>query len=108
LVVLYSVTLIGSSLLVSTATSTTAEARGRGRGGGGRGGGWGRGRGGGFVVVVVDTIAAVVTVMASLHRAAIGARAGPDHLPILRLARPLKRVAKNTRCAGSPSHLVFV
>jgi hypothetical protein len=48
LVVLYSVTLIGSSLLVSTATSTTAEARGRGRGGGGRGGGWGRGRGGGW------------------------------------------------------------
>ena len=52
LVVLYSVTLIGSSLLVSTATSTTAEARGggRGRGGGGRGrgGGWGRGRGRGF------------------------------------------------------------
>ena len=30
----------------------------------------------GLVVVVVDTIAAVVTVMASLHRAAIGARAG--------------------------------
>ena len=30
----------------------------------------------GLVVVVVDTIAAVVTVMDSLHRAAIGARAG--------------------------------
>jgi hypothetical protein len=52
LVLIYSVSLIGSSLLVSAATSTTAEARGggRGRGGGGRGrgGGWGRGRGRGY------------------------------------------------------------
>lgn len=52
LVLVYSVSMIGSTLLVSAATSATAEARGggRGRGGGGRGrggGGWGRGRGGG-------------------------------------------------------------
>lgn len=50
LVLIYSVSMIGSTLLVSAATSTTAEARGRGRGGGGRGrgGGWGRGRGRGW------------------------------------------------------------
>jgi hypothetical protein len=63
LVLIYSFSLIGSSLLVSAATSTTAEARGRGRGGGGRGRGggwargrgrgWGRGRGYGFVPPVV-------------------------------------------------------
>jgi hypothetical protein len=53
LVAIYSVSLIGSSLLVSAATSTSAEARGRGRGRGvargrGRGRGWGRGRGYGY------------------------------------------------------------
>lgn len=46
LVLVYSVSLIGSSLVL-VASSTTADARGGGRGGGGRGGG-GRGRGGGF------------------------------------------------------------
>lgn len=52
LVLIYSVSFIGSSFVVATATSTSAEARGRGgggRGGGrGRGGGWGRGRGRGW------------------------------------------------------------
>ncbi|CAN5273909.1 hypothetical protein BH10PSE10_BH10PSE10_07780 [soil metagenome] len=50
LVLIYSVSLLGSSLFVSAATSTSAEARGGGRGGGGRGrgGGWGRGRGRGW------------------------------------------------------------
>ncbi len=53
LVVVYSVSFIGSSFVVATATSTSADARGRGgggRGGGGRGrgGGFGRGRGGGW------------------------------------------------------------
>lgn len=56
LVLVYSVSFIGSSFVVATATSTSAEARGRGGGrGGGRGvgrgrggGGWARGRGRGW------------------------------------------------------------
>lgn len=45
LVMVYSISLIGSSIVL-VASTTTADAQ-RGRGGGGRGGG-GRGRGGGF------------------------------------------------------------
>jgi hypothetical protein len=52
LVLVYSISFIGSSFVVATATSTSADARGRGgggRGGGrGRGGGWARGRGRGY------------------------------------------------------------
>lgn len=49
LVIVYGVSLVGTSAAFLTAGTTTAEARGGGRGGGGRGrgGGWARGRGGG-------------------------------------------------------------
>ncbi len=46
LVLVYSISFIGSSFVVATVASTSADARGRG--GGGRGGGRGRGRGGGW------------------------------------------------------------